>query len=142
MIEPTKILTRDLGDQIILSREEYGRMLYEVNELKATVTYLKDQLDKLRKLFNGSRSERFFPADQAQLSLDLDEAEPAVNQEKVESITTKTSSGKSHGRPPLPAHLQREDILLDPSVDLSGAKVIGVVETEILELVEAKIIVK
>ena len=143
MVEPTKILTRDPDDQIILSREEYGRMLSEVDELKATVTYLKDQLDKLRKLFNGSRSERFLPADQAQLSLDLGQVLPVANQEKVESITAKTSSGKkSHGRPPLPAHLQREEISLDPSVDLSGAKVIGVVETEILELVEAKIVVK
>ena len=42
----------------------------------------------------------------------------------------------------LPAHLQREEIVLEPAIDLSGAKMIGTVETEILEYIEARIIVK
>jgi transposase len=126
-------------EMISIPLRDYERFL----SYEAKIEFLQSQLEKLQKLFTGSKSERFIPAENAQMSLDLGPSQVTVEpvEHQVQS-TTKSSGKKSHSRPPLPANLQREEILLDPSVDLSGAKVIGVVETEILELVEAKIIVK
>lgn len=69
-----------------------------------------------------------------------DSTQPAKSE--ADHSNAKSDKIKGHARPPLPANLPREVIILEPTVDLSGAKMIGTVETEILEYVEAKIIVK
>lgn len=132
MTEQIKKQANDADDQVILSRKEYDQLLFENAEKTATIEYLKFELDKLKRLFHGSKSERFIP---------VKEPKPAIAESRWD-ISTKTDPAKGHARPKLPSNLPREEIKLEPRVDLSGAKMIGTVETEILEYVEAKIIVK
>ncbi len=128
------------ADQVNPSREEYNRILAENAQLKSTVERLRFELDKLKRLFHGSKSERFIAADESKLAT---KAETVTSTTKeVDPSVNKAEKANGHGRPKLPAHLQREEIVLEPAIDLSGAKMIGTVETEILEYIEARIIVK
>lgn len=126
-------------------REQYDILLAENIRLKATNEFLQFELDKLKRLIFGSKSERFVPSDPGQLSLDLDQkpvTPPEVTTEQVSYSRSKTEKREGHGRPPLPAGLHREEIILEPSVDVSGAVKIGEVVTEILEYIPGKIYVK
>lgn len=146
MVDANKIPSFDLNDQVILTREEYNqlvvtrevydKMLSDLSKQQIKIEHLKFELDKLKKLFHGSKSERFIPTEESKLS---------KNPEKIKDVDSSASNAgkaKGHGRPKLPANLPREEIILEPTVDLTGATMIGVVETEILEYIEAKIIVK
>ena len=116
------------------------RVLYE--EQKVIIDALRHELDQLKKLIFGSRSERFLPAESnpAQLSLGL-QVEPIANvvTETVEvttvkTITTVTPKQVNHpGRTKLPAHLRREVITLEPQNIPEGARRIGEEITEELE---------
>lgn len=132
MIDNGKKQSTQDRDQVILSREEYHRMLSRIAQQESIIEKLSFELDKLKRLFHGSKSERFIP---------VKEPGPATAKSE-QDINTKPDTAKGHGRPQLPANLPREEIVLEPAIDLSGAKMIGTVETEILEYIEAKIIVK
>ncbi len=120
------------ADQVNPSREEYNRILAENAQLKSTVERLRFELDKLKRLFHGSKSERFIAADESKLAT---KAETVTSTTKeVDPSVNKAEKANGHGRPKLPAHLQREEIVLEPAIDLSGAKMIGTVETEILRV--------
>ncbi len=144
MIEQDKIHTDENGDQVILPREEYNRLIIENNENYAKIEYLKYELDKIKKLMFGSKSERFIPVDDAQLSLDLGQQKSVVTvtTEEISYTRTKDDQKKGHGRPPLPAELYREEIILEPTVDVSGAVKIGEVITEVLDYIPGKVFVK
>ncbi len=51
-------------DQIMVSRKEY-------ENLRSENFYLRHELDKLKRMIFGAKSERFIPRDSSQLSLDL-----------------------------------------------------------------------
>ncbi len=126
--------------RLILPGKNHNRILAENAQLKSTVERLRFELDKLKRLFHGSKSERFIAADESKLAT---KAETVTSTTKeVDPSVNKAEKANGHGRPKLPAHLQREEIVLEPAIDLSGAKMIGTVETEILEYIEARIIVK
>jgi transposase len=132
MIEQEKTSHQEGVEMVSIPKKEYEKFLAQ----EAKIEHLQHQLEKLQKLFHGSKSERFIPADESKL---------AKNPEKtkdIDSSVSKADKTNGHGRPKLPANLPREEIILKPTVDLTGATMIGVVETEILEYIEAKIIVK
>lgn len=134
------ILTREEYNQLVVTRQVYDKMLSDLSKQEVTIEHLRYELDKLKRLFHGSKSERFIPADESKSAI---HAGPALSKSKQgDPSVAKADKANGHGRPQLPSHLQREVITLEPAVDLSGAKMIGTVETEILEYVEAKIIVK
>ncbi|MCP4111507.1 MAG: IS66 family transposase, partial [Desulfobacteraceae bacterium] len=117
----------------------------EVEELKAENLYLKNELDKLKRLIFGSKSERFIPNDKFQLSLDLG-IESAENQElSVEEISYKRTKNKSENRPvrqAIPSHLPRHEEIIEPDNIPEGAKKIGESVTEILEYKPGRLYVK
>ena len=118
--------------------------------LEFKVTALTHELSKLKKLIFGSRSERFIPAEdntarQGVLDLGIDPiAEPtAVSQQITYNRTAVTAKPIIHpGRSPLPEHLHREVIVIEPAEDTTGAVKIGEEVTEVLELQEQKLYVK
>ena len=86
-------------------REQYDILLAENIRLKATNEFLQFELDKLKRLIFGSKSERFVPSDPGQLSLDLGQepvTPPEVTTEQVSYSRSKTEKREGHGRPPLP----------------------------------------
>jgi|GEM_PF-2735999 len=56
---------------VTITRQEYEKLLG--NEAK--ITYLQLELDKLKRMIYGAKSERFITSDTSQLSLDLGQGE-------------------------------------------------------------------
>lgn len=109
---------------------------------------LRAELDQLKRLIFGSRSERFVPPeDQAQTALAFDQelqaVQPTVAPQTItyERSKTKASQHINTGRRPLPANLERVVIVIEPLQDVTGLKKIGQDITEELELSPARFFV-
>jgi transposase len=108
---------------------------------------LTHELIQLKKMVFGSRSERFVPAASPdQLSMGFEVAQlPSLPLEQQVSYTRKITAdipSKHQGRLPLPASLPRQQILLEPAIDITGMKKIGEEITEELEYAPGKLFVK
>ena len=131
---------------ITITIEEYQAL----QALQFEITYLKEQLNTIKKWVFGHKHERFIPSNHnpQQLSLELNvepiAEKPAPVVEKITYIRQKQSTNKitPHGRQPLPAHLRREEIVIQPQEDVSNARKIGEEITEILEFKPGEAYVK
>ena len=96
----------------------------------------------------AARSERFAPQvnpEQTTLALNIAVIEPTPAQGQTITYERKKSSSTHTvhtGRNPLPAHLPRVEILLEPTQDVSGLKLIGKEITEQLECDPVRFFVK
>ena len=120
---------------------------------------LRFELEKLKKLIFGRRTERFeddFPAEQLRLDFSgktkpNEDHSPQQDQEqdnnteqqddeettiKIEYERRKKRKTKK-GREALPAHLPRVDVVIEPKMDVSGMTKIGQEITEILDYMPA-----
>ncbi len=129
--------------------EAINKPTYE--ELVIQIIQLKDELNQLKRLVFGSKNERFIPSVSVdQLALDI--AVPQKEQMIVSTTQTiqyerkKTSKPESEkvqtGRMPLPASLPREQVIIEPSRDVTGWKKIGEEKTEELERIPGKLFVR
>lgn len=109
------------------------------------IQFLKNQLAQLQRMIFGSKHERFVPSLSAD-QLNLFESEAiAATVAKTENISytrNKPEEKKKPHRLPLPAHLPRERVMIEPKEDTTGLKVIGEEITEELELIQAKLFVR
>jgi len=120
--------------------KKHQEVLFELN-------CVKQELAQLKRMIFGSKSERYVPTDTGQLSLDLDieqpEGTPKPETEEVKYTRQKPSKNKKVPvRLPLPSHLHREEILIEPEDKIEGAKKIGEEITEILEYTPGKFYVE
>lgn len=121
-----------------VSRKEY-------DDLYADYQYLKHQLEELKRMIFGSKSERFAPNNDGQLSLFNQEEqtnEPEAQKEEITYSRTKKKAKNKAVRAVLPAHLPRKEEIIEPENIPSGAKKIGEEVTEILEYNPANIYVR
>lgn len=124
------------------------KVLYEHQKVENAA--LRREIAQLRKMIFGSRHERFEPTtpESSQLTLDLavDAIATAAETEEItvtKTITKVASKPIVHpGRSPLPAHLRREETLLEPAVIPEGGKKIGEEITEELEYKPGELYVK
>lgn len=126
--------------------EKYFQSQNDYKELEGKYFVLQQQLAQLQRMIFGSRSERFAPlADPLQTALDLNLQPTAeVNQTKQEITYTRTTTTKKpnhKGRTPLPTHLARVVITLEPQENTEGLKVIGKEITEELDYTPGKFFV-
>ena len=135
---------------VFLTHEQYNtvqQILARDSEREAEILYLKQELAQLKRMIFGSKSERFIGNDPGQLSLDMgveQQEAPKVESEEL-TYTRKKSKGNKKESPvrlPLPSHLHREEILIEPDENVTGAKKIGEVITEILEYTPGKFYVE
>lgn len=116
-------------------------------------TQLQHELDQLKRLVFGSRHERFVPTqptdkDQLVLGIEHPAIEPTPAAVTVETISytrekKETSTEKvATGRMQLPAHLPREQVVIEPDEDVTGLKMIGKEVTEELERIPGKLFVR
>ena len=120
--------------------------------LQFEILQLKQQLDQLKKMIYGSRHERFIPADinPSQLSLAIQaEATASCNladAKKITYIRTNTTIEQKPlvhpGRMKLPESLRREEIVIEPTQDITGCKKMGEEITEVLEYLPGELFVK
>jgi transposase len=114
-------------------------------ELEARVVFLEFELNKIRRLIFGQKRERYVPeSNPEQLAIPLYDQplEPAPDQVETITYTRKSKKTKTpHGRNPLPAHLPRKDIVIEPDADVTNLKKIGEEITEELEYKPGKLYV-
>ena len=110
---------------------------------------LKNELAQLKRLIYGSRHERFIPTTPPeQLSLGISAEQkpaPTTATEKIEYTRQKkqaTTETIKTGRMKLPADLPREQVIIEPTEDVSGMKKIGEEITEELERIPGKLFVR
>jgi transposase len=113
-----------------LQNPPYEELLTENIRLKAEIANLK-------KLIFGQKRERFFPVqDDQQLVFSgfNQKNQPEVKTEQISYTRHKVVKNPTpHGRQPLPSHLPRKEIVIEPEEDTSGMKKIGEDITEELE---------
>jgi transposase len=132
----------------LLLVKENQTLTSELKQLKTDYLFLKHELDKLKRMIFGSKSERFIGAnDSAQLMLGLTIAPPEPLEPATETVTYERKKAtkedlKIHSRQPLPSHLPRIEVLIEPTEDTTGAKKIGEEITEVLEYTPGKLYVK
>jgi transposase len=126
---------------------ENNTLTGEITTLRTDLQYYKQELDKLKRMIFGSKSERFVPATDGQLALGLDSG--SVEQKPIETEQVSYMRQKprketeiNHSRAPIPSHLPREEYIINPEGDLNGAKKIGEEITEILDYNPGRLYVK
>ena len=131
---------------VLLPLELFNQILTHASEQEAEILYLKQELAQLKRMIFGSKSERHIGGDPSQLNLGLD-VEPVEYPEKeTEQITytrNKTDNKKGSAiRLALPSQLHREEHIIEPQEDITGARKIGEVVTEVLEYTPGKFYVE
>jgi len=120
-------------------------------ELIDQVTQLQHQVALLQKMVFGPRNERFKLTNEApanQLSLGV--SAEAIAEVKVEKTTVKghdrskakLEAKKHPGRNPLPSSLRREEIIIEPTEDVSNCVRLEDEVTEVIEVKAAEFYVK
>ncbi len=124
-------------EQVILSKEQYEKLLSE-NE------YLKQQLLELKRMIFGSKSERFVPNDDSQLNLfDIEKQKAEPETEEITYIRDKAQKEKKSAvRTKIPCHLPRIEETIEPDNIENGSKKIGEEITEILEYNPSQVFVR
>lgn len=131
---------------VLLPLELFNKFLTQASEQEAEILYLKQELAQLKRMIFGSKSERHIGGDPSQLSLGLDVEAVTPPEKETEQITyTRNKSDDKKGsaiRLVLPSHLHREEHIIEPEEDITGARKIGEVVTEILEYTPGKFYVE
>ena len=122
----------------VVPKELYQKVVDENKNLRAELDAVKFQLDQIRRMLFGKKSERTVLDDDGQLTLegfsDLNEEENAEEEKKeVITITRTKKEKKKPVRTTLPPHIPRRREVIVPDDIPEGAKKIGEEITEILE---------
>lgn len=134
---------------ISVDKDQQIEQLTSINKQQsAQLAQLRFELDELKRLLFGRKSERFIPdasLDPAQLDLagmmqQLATAPPPVEQEVV--TKKKATNPQPTGRLALPDHLERVTIYLEPEQDTTGYRKVDEEWTEQLDYVPGKLLVR
>jgi len=131
-------------EQYQLLEKENIELKKKIEEQNLKIITLEHELSNLKRAIYGSKSERFVPQNETQLSLNMgiEEVKPEPPQTETITITrTKKQSKKKAIRLPIPAHLPRKEIIIEPEFIPEGAKKIGELITEKLECIPTKLFV-
>lgn len=114
-------------------------------KLETELAQLKFQLEQLKRMVFGAKSERFI-SDQSPEQLNLFEEQLVeATSEKVKVEAHEKRVGKQVKKPkrlPLPQHLERKEEVIEPKVDLAEMVKIGEERTETLVYTPAELHVK
>ena len=126
------------------------KTLYEQGQVR--IIALEQQLQQLQKMIFGSRHERFVPAEKNNPQLSLDISADAVATSTITStqkisytrntVAIENKPLQHPGRMKLPESLRREEIIIEPQIDIAGCKKMGEEITEVLEYKPGELYVK
>lgn len=130
---------QNTGENIVLTKAEYNKLLSE-NQ------WLKEELAQLKRLIFGTKSERFINGqpDAGQLSLFSPLPETETKPVEKEEITYQREKKEKNKpvRKELPANLPRKEEIIEPENIPQGAERIGESVTELLEYVPGQVYVR
>jgi len=132
----------------MITAEAFALLQQENNNLKSENLYLRQELEKLKRMIFGSKSERFESSEHpSQLTLAINAEVNAAPVPETETISfEREKKGKSEKeiptRMPLPSHLPRVEEIIEPQEDITHARKIGEEITEILEYAPGRLYVK
>jgi len=120
---------------LLLSKEE---IVEKFLEARFEVEQLKEKLEWFRRQLFGTKSERFIPSDENQLTLfELQATAEKEAEETTQTIsydrTLKSDRKEKPVRTDLPAHLRREEKRIEPQFDITGKVKIGEEVSEYLQ---------
>lgn len=125
---------------------ELSNLQEEAKKLRQENTYLKEELAQLKRLIFGKKNERFLPTDASQALLPFEDTLVATTADPIQETISYTREKKKDKKQPvrliLPAHLPREEEVLEPEGKSAEAVKIGEVITEILEYTPGKVYVQ
>ena len=132
------------NEQVVLSKEQFDILCCQNEKLQSENQYLKQQLDELKRMIFGSKSERFIPSDDSQLSLfEQEKKKVEIQTEEISYSRKKAEKEKQKAiRVKIPAHLPRVEEVIEPKNIEDGSKKIGEEITEILEYSPANVFVR
>ena len=125
-------------------REEINRLHQENADRQERLEKLAKQVDQLKRLLFGPRSERFVLEPDPQQGTLFEEEQKVLPEPDVETDQPKRKKRKPKRRPDfddLPADLPRETIVIEPDVDTTGLDCIGEEKTRYLKRVPSQVIV-
>ncbi len=114
-------------------------------ELEAKYQMLHFQMEQLKRLVYGVKSERFIGGqspEQLQLFSPPPTEEPAATVKVAAHEKKRIPTKKKPARLPLPEHLERREIIIEPEQDTEGMLKIDAKRTEILMYTPAELYVK
>ncbi|HFC93367.1 MAG TPA: IS66 family transposase [Leucothrix mucor] len=121
-------------------------MLFEEKKvLEQKLNAILHELNQLKKLIFGSKSERFVPASSPPEQLELfstqQSGSSSAKEEEKEIITYQRNKKKKHpGRTPLPDNIPTEDVIIEPEEDTTDMQLIGEEITETIDYTPGKLI--
>ena len=142
MSKPPVLLTEEA---YISLQEEHQKQAETIVELQQQNAFLEQELAQLKRMLFGAKRERFVPTDPGQLPLALEvdtQAEPARGKEQVTYQREKPKKKGKAIRLALPAHLPREQVILEPVELPQGARKIGQEVTEFMDYLPGKLFVR
>jgi transposase len=119
-------ITIDTDQSVVVSRDE----LRKRDEQIAQLTF---QLEQLKRMIFGAKSERFVPTDPAQATLFEVQTTATPATQEVSYTRTKALAKKQPVREAIAAHLPRVERVIEPEELPAGARKIGQEITETLE---------
>jgi len=139
-----------LKEELSLLKQENTKLADKLQGVEFELLYANQELEKLRRMLFGARSERFKSNDcplQLPIDFGFDTDKQPENEPEKEVIAYQRNkiqekNAPIHSRHALPAHLPRVIIIIEPEGDLTGAKRIGEEITEILEYRAGRMFVK
>lgn len=142
-LSPENISKPELIELLNQQKESYEN---KYDKLQQSKDYLQYKYDQLRRLFYGTKTERFVSENNPfQQTLPFEE-EQVQEPEEVETkeITYKRKKKRENhqGRLALPSHLPVEETVIEPEIDTTNMVCIGKEITEQLELIPTKLFIK
>lgn len=123
-----------------------GKLIQEKEQIiarqEAQITQLRQELDWLKRQLFGQKRERFEGGEYPeQLTLALGESPPTIEAAEVQEQQisyTRKKKAKHPGRHPLPAHLERVEMVIEPAANTEGLVCIGEEVTEVLAKIPSR----
>ena len=135
-------------DYKVLYEQSVEQYRILVNESSLKIAAFQHELDNLKRLIFGSKNERFIPANgtPSQLTLDIQTDTVAacsvVKTQQIQYTRNTTQVTKHHpGRTKLPEHLERREMIIQPTELTESGKKIGEEITEELDYEPGKLFV-
>jgi transposase len=151
--EQLKKLLAVINEKYTELESQHSELATQHNKLESEHAYLKEKYKSLQRMLYGKKSEKLTPEDEHQMHLFNELEDGSGDEDETESVKKETTEVRSHtrkkrGRKPLPAHIDREEIIhdlteADKSCPCCGKErpLIGEVISEELDIIPPKMIV-